>query len=54
MCGSFDGVKADTFVSHWWGEEFPKFMRAWVCPWDILKFVVRVSEGSSLARNPKP
>ncbi|CAE7548557.1 crt [Symbiodinium natans] len=27
MCGSFDGVKADTFVSHWWGEEFPKFMR---------------------------
>ncbi|CAK9112105.1 unnamed protein product [Durusdinium trenchii] len=26
--GNFDGVKADTFVSHWWGEEFPKFIRA--------------------------
>ncbi|CAJ1378379.1 unnamed protein product [Effrenium voratum] len=23
----FDGVKPDTFVSHWWGEEFPKFVR---------------------------
>lgn len=21
-------MKANTFVSHWWGEEFPKFMRA--------------------------
>lgn len=39
-----EGVKPDTFVSHWWGEEFPKFIRALTCfakircanvPWTI-------------------
>mmetsp|Transcript_69552 Transcript_69552/g.165892 ORF Transcript_69552/g.165892 Transcript_69552/m.165892 type:complete len:569 (-) Transcript_69552:152-1858(-) len=26
-----EGVKPDTFVSHWWGEEFPKFVRTLTC-----------------------
>jgi len=25
--GETDGVRPDTFVSHWWGEEFPKLVR---------------------------
>ena len=42
---SLEGVKPDTFVSHWWGEEFPKFIRALTgfarircanVPWTIL------------------
>jgi len=26
-----EGVRPDTFVSHWWGEEFPKFVRTLTC-----------------------